>query len=487
MQETYPMKTPASSGKGALLRIRSILRLKPGKLDTAKARSQERYRRAAMTTAAAALGKIVSLGTSIFTVRLTFRYLGAERYGVWMTITSIVMMLGFADLGMSNGLLNMVADALGHEDPPAAKRAVASAFWMLCAIAAAFALGALLAYPHIDASWLLNVHSPAAVRESGPALLVFFFCFVLNLPLGAVRGTQTGMQNAFVSNLWNILGTLASLAALLVVIHFHAGLPLLVLSLSAPPLVTSLLNGVELFGWSHPELLPSPRAFSRAAASRLFHTGMMIFLLQVAYSVGMQTDNIVIAQIMGAKAVAAYAVPARLFNILPGFLVMLSSSMWPAYADAVARSDGPWIRRSFMRVTIVGTSITIVATIFLIFFGNRILAIWIGPQVHATAAMLTAFGVQCVLYAYLQPVSFLLNGVGVFRVQVISALAMAVMNLVLSILFVKHYGIIGAVLGTVTSLLLVQVVPLTVVTKRVLRRYSQNSAGPAPEPMGASN
>jgi O-antigen/teichoic acid export membrane protein len=430
--------------------------------------SHERYRRAALTGITAAASKIVSLGTSLLTVRLTYRYLGAERYGMWMTITSVVTMLGFADLGLSNGLVNILADTLGRGDRIAARRMVASAFWMLSAVGVMLTLGAAAALPFVDSSRWFNVHSALAMRESGPALLVFFLCFVLNLPLGAVRGTQMGMQKAFVSNLWNIGGSFLSLLALLFAMRIHAGLPLLVLCLSGPPLLASLINGVELFGWSNPELTPVPRAFSRDAARRLFQTGVMFFLLQLSFSVGMQSDNVVIAQIMGASAVAAYAIPARLFNLIPSFLVMVSSSMWPAYTDALARSDGPWIRRSFRRVLLSGTAICGTATVILVVLGNWILRAWVGPQVHAPLPLLMAFGAQCMLYVYLQPVTFLLNGLGQMRVQVVTSIAAALVNLALSILLVKHYGIIGAVLGTAISALLVLVFPLTIVMSRSL-------------------
>lgn len=462
--------------------MRSILRLRPGKLETAGDRSRERYRRAAMTGAAASLGKLISVATSILTVRLTFRYLGAERYGMWMTISSVVMMLGFADLGLSNGLINMVANAMGREDRLAAKKSISSAFWMLSAIAVVATLGLIAAYPFIDTSRLFNVHSLTAMREAGPASLVFFLCFVLNLPLGTIRGVQNGMQNGFLNNLWSILGSISSLAALLIVIHFNAGLPLLVLSLSGPPILVLLLNGVELFGFSYPDLLPSLGSFSRESASRLLHTGMMFFLLQVSYTVGMQTDNVVIAQILGAKSVASYAVPARMFSMINAMLIMISGSMWPAYADAMARSDWPWIRRSFKRVIAIGTSITLIATTVLVLFGNKILGIWVGPQLHASAALLTVFAVQCVLYAYLQPINFLLNGIGQLRVQVVSGLLMAALNLALSIVFVKRYGIIGAVLGTVIALLLVQVVPLTLAASRALKRLGEKPLKPDSEP-----
>lgn len=443
--------------------------------------SRRRYRRAALTGATASISKIISLATSIVTVRWTFRYLGAERYGMWMTISSFVLMLAFADFGMGNGLVNLVAEALGKEDREATRKAVSSALWMLNAVAIMLALITIATYPLIDASRLFNVHSATAMREAGPALLAVMLCFILNLPLGVVRGTQSGMQNAYHSNLWSIFGTILSLVALLIAIHSQAGLPVLVLCLSGPPVLAAFLNGLELFGRSNKDLMPVPSAFSRKTARRLLRMGMMFFLLQLSFSVGLQTDNVVIAQILGAKAVAEYAVPARLFNMILSFLVMVSGAMAPAYTDALARRDGRWIRKGFFRVTIGGTAVTIVGVGFLILFGNRILDLWIGPQIHASLALMTAFAVQSVLYAYLQPISFFLNGIGRFREQVVSGLIMAFVNLALSIILVRSFGIIGAVLGTIASLILIQVGPLSVVVRRALNDLRELPGTPDPQ------
>jgi O-antigen/teichoic acid export membrane protein len=462
------------NGTRIFTQIASVLRHSPGKQDTSQDRSRERYRLAALYGSATLLAKVVSVVTSLITVRLAIRYLGSERYGMWLTISSIVLMLGSADLGMSSGLVNLVADAVGREDTSGARKATASAFWLLSIIAAVLSLGMAVAYPFINPARLLNVHSALAVREAGPALLVFFYCFALNLPLGTVRGVQTGLQKGFINSLWVIAGSVLSLVALLIAIRLHAGLPILVLGLAGPPVLALLLNGVELFGWSHRDLTPTFSNFSRASASRLFRTGMMFFLLQLSLAIGMQADNVVIAQIMGAQSVASYAVPARLFNMVNVVLMMLSGTLWPAYADAFARSDVHWIRTTFRRVAITGTGITIVLTLVLIIFGNAILKIWIGPQIEASASLLAVFGLQCVLNAYLQPIAFLLNGIGKFREQVITSSLMAVVNLALSILFVRHYGIIGAVLGTVISLAVVVVIPLTLVTRHYLHTLGQN-------------
>ncbi len=416
------------------------------------------------------MSKVISIAASLITVRLTFRYLGAERYGMWVTITSIVMMLNFADLGVNNGLINTIASTYGRGDREAARRASASAFWSLSGITAAFLLCLPLVYPIVNGARLFNVHSPIAVHESGPALLVFFVCFALNLPMGTVRAVQTGLQRGFINSLWAMLGSIGSLLAMLVVIHVHGGLPLLILGLSGPPLLAALLNGFELFGFSHSELLPEPQHFSRTVAVRLFRTGILFFLCQVFSSIGMQTDNIVIAQILGAKMVAAYAVPARLFNLIPSLLGMVSGPLWPAYADAMARSDGPWVRRTFLRIIGIGMAATTMLTIVLVVFGNRILAVWVGPQIQASIPLLIVFGILCVLNAFVTPVSFLLNGLAKIKIQVVVFMAMSVVNLTLSIFFVKHFGIIGAALGSVVANALVVVLPLSISVRNSLRK-----------------
>jgi O-antigen/teichoic acid export membrane protein len=432
-------------------------------------RSLQRYRNVLLTGVTASAGRVISIVTSILTVRLTYNYLGAERYGMWMTITSVIAMFGFADLGLNNGLINMVATATGREDAVEARKAVSSTFLLLSVAAAALTVVCAAIYGFIAPERLFNVTSVLAVREAGPALVAFFLCFVVQLPLGSIRGTQSGLQKGFHNNLWAALGTAGALVAMLVAVHRHFSLPLLVLCVSGPPVIAALLNGVELFGFSHRELRPSVAYFSRDAAREGLRTGLMYFLLQISFTIGTQTDNVVIAQIMGASSVAAYAVPARMFNLVTSFLVMVSGAMLPAYAEAQARGDYYWVRKSFFRVLLFGTVCTLAAAFILVLFGNRVLALWIGPGVQASLPLLAVLGLQCVIYAYLQPIAFLLNGLGQFRAQVICALINALVNLGLTIVFVRRYGIVGAVMGTTISFLFVAVIPLTIETVRVLK------------------
>jgi Na+-driven multidrug efflux pump len=75
-------------------------------------------------------------------VPLTVGYLGAERYGVWLTISSLLIWVALTDFGLAgNALVNVLSEALGNDDREAARHYVASAFWALVTIALAFMAG----------------------------------------------------------------------------------------------------------------------------------------------------------------------------------------------------------------------------------------------------------------------------------------------------------------------------------------------------------
>ena len=102
--------------------LQSIFRLRPFDTSTAEGRSKERYRRAALTVVASGAARGVGILTTLISIPLTVRYLGTERYGLWVTITSVIALLTFADLGLGNGVLNAISEAHGGDDVESARK-----------------------------------------------------------------------------------------------------------------------------------------------------------------------------------------------------------------------------------------------------------------------------------------------------------------------------------------------------------------------------
>jgi hypothetical protein len=68
-----------------------LFRVTPLEVSTETGRSLERNRRAALTALAPASDKAITLLSTLVSVPRTLSYLGAERYGLWLTVSSLIL------------------------------------------------------------------------------------------------------------------------------------------------------------------------------------------------------------------------------------------------------------------------------------------------------------------------------------------------------------------------------------------------------------
>ena len=461
LSDTCPHRMKAiSTVTTYLARARTLRYLRPYDTSTPEGRANERHRRAALTAVAAVLARCLSIATALITVPLTLHYLGTERYGMWMTMSSLVAMLSFADLGIGNGVLNAVAAAYGGDDFAAIKEYVSSGIFVLSAIAASLLLLFFAVYTFVPWYEIFNVNSMQARQDAGPSLAVLVACFAFSIPLGVVQRVQMGLQKGFLANLWQCLSSLLTLGCVLFAVYTQVGLPWLVLAFAGSPLLASLLNSLLFFGWLQSDALPSPKYVSRTAMHRVAHIGILFFVLQIVGAVSYTSDNIVIAQILGANAVAAYTVPQRLFSVIPMIIMMALSPLWPAYGEAMARGDGDWIRKTVVRSLVLSTCFAGTISAVLVVFGPHIMRLWVGNVVMPTFSLLLGLGIWQVIQAAGNAIAMLLNGTNVVKFQVIVATITGAVTIGLKIVMVKDIGISGAVWSCVIANLVCATIPL---------------------------
>jgi O-antigen/teichoic acid export membrane protein len=437
----------------------SLIRLLPFNTDTPEGRSRERLRRVALTALVSAFGQGISMLTLLISIPLTLNYLGAERYGLWITISSLITVLGFADLGMGNGLLNAIAEANGRNDHKAVESYVSSAFYILTGIALFFGVIWLMVYPHVSWIWLFNVTTPRAMAEAGPAVSIFIWCMLINLPIGLVQKIYDGFQEGYINGLWRVGSSLLGLVSLLLAIYLQADLPFLVLAMAGSPVLILFLNAALLFGRQRPWLQPRWRMLNQTATTRILKNGSLFFILQLAVAIGFQSDNLVIARFLGASQVPQYAVPMRLFMLIPALLNFVIGPLWPAYGEAIARRDVAWALKIFKRSLLLSFGISLLPSLFLMIFGGRIIQLWVGPSIQPDFVLLVGLGLWVMLLSLGGPISMLLNGANVIGFQIVCAALMAVGNLAFSIFLVQRIGVPGPVFGSLTSWLVFSLLP----------------------------
>ncbi|MCL5884148.1 MAG: MATE family efflux transporter [Deltaproteobacteria bacterium] len=385
-----------------------------------------------------------------------------------MTISSVIALIGFADFGMGNGLLNAISEANGRDDRGKAARAVSSAFFMLAGIALFIAVLFAAMYPMIPWKRVFNLESPLAVSEAGPTMIIFFICFLINLPLGIVQRIQMGYQEGTQNNLWLILGNLLGLAGLLLAIEVKAGLIWLVLAMTGGPVIATVFNAIHLFGWKQPWLRPLWSSVSSSESRIIIRMGIWFFILQLSYSLAFASDNLVAAQVLGPVAVSTYSVVQRMFSVASLMVGIVLVPLWPAYGEAIARGDNLWVKRMLIQSMVISLAIVGILSMVFVVFGAQIIRHWVGSEIVPSFSLLIGFGVWTILFALGNVAGTFLNAANALKFQVSAAVLTGIVSVILKIFFAKSIGLPGIVWGTILGYALFSSIPTLYYVPRLL-------------------
>jgi len=447
------------------------------------ARGAERNRRAVITGSATTLARAVQVGTSLITVPLTLKYLGNERFGLWMTISSVLAMATFADFGVGNGVLNAVAKAFGKDDLEGIRKAVSSGFALLSSIAALLLLSFFAIYRFINWADFFRVVSPQARSEAGPALAVFAVCFALNISMDVVQRVQLGLQQGYRYGLWQLCGSAAGFIGVLGGIYLHVGLPVLVVAIAGAPIFATALNTLHFFGFVRSDLRPNLTFVARDATSQIAKLGGLFFVLQVVVAVSFSADNFIVARTLGAVNVPEYAIPQRLFALITMMSGMLVTPLWPAYGEAISRGDLVWVRRTLRRSLLLVLGASCAASSLLLLLAPTVIHWWIGSRIHPPFFLLLGLAIWSVIECCGTALAMFLNGSAAVRFQIYISITFGIVCIALKVFLVKHLGLIGVPWATIASYLLIEALPWMFFVPRALRNLESKSlaAGAMPE------
>ena len=422
-------------------------------LSPAEQRNRERYRLAAYAVAANIASKALAMVLMVLSVKLTIPYLGAERFGVWMTLASLSAMLAFLDLGVGNALTNRVASTAAQESPQVLRRVVTGGLLALLLIGiTASAVLALLALV-LPWGWLLRSSDAALVAEASTAALVFAAFFGINLFTSGVQKAFLGLQRSYESHLYAAAATALTIVAMAIAARQQAGVPTLLALVAAGQALASvpLLVLLVIRGQMDDT---RPLAAMRDELPALMRSGSMFLALQIGTMVGWGADSIIISASLGSAQVAIYAVTQRLFQFASVPLAIINQPLWGAYADAQARGDRAFIARTLSRSLALTAAAVSAIALGLALFHQPIVAAWTAGRIEVPVAFLVAFAAWAVIEASASCVAMYMNGCAVIRPQVIAVILFCALSIPSKLLLADSYGLAGVLLSTIISYLI---------------------------------
>ncbi len=452
-----------------------VIRLTPYDTSTADGRTRERYRRAALTAISGALARAATIVAALVVVPLCVAYLGKERYGMWLTLSSLFSFAYVADLGITMGLQFALAGADAKDDREAARRYVSSAVSILLKTTLAGGVVLVILYFTVDWASVFNVSSDQAIAEAAGGAAAFGATWLLNVLAGVVLRVHYGYQNGLAIHLWQVAGSILSVAAVVAATRYGFGLAALVVAASGLPAIVVLLNGLYLFTWQQPWLRPSSRYVDRETSWKLLRDGGWYLLAGLGRSAVFMSGDMLVAQLMGAETVPEFGVPFRVAAVLTLFFSVTLNALMPAYAEATGRGDHSWVRRALNRSLTLATLIGVSGAIVYVAVGKQVIELWVGDAVRPSYLMLTGLGAWALISGLSSGLNSFVQGTGGLRPNGLQWLVAAVASVPVLAIAIHYLGVAGVPWGLFAIEVLCRLLPSVVYYRAWLADVSVRS------------
>jgi len=417
----------------------------------------------------------VGIACQLLQVPIALKAMGAEAFGLWMTLSSFTYLLNFADLGVGVGVQNKLAEMLGFNEERKARALFNSAFAFLLAIGLGLALLLIPATLLFNPERIFGLKEASVIAQAHEAVVAMLLWFCLNLPLGLAQRLAYGAQLGWMHNLSQAAGSMLALCGLATAAHFQLRFGGLLVAAVYPGLLANLGLLAALlhhFRW----LTPRGLELRFAPLQGLLKLGVLFCVQQISATVLFALPSLVISGFLGAAAVTPYNLTQRLFNLFGVVQNAFMLPLWPAYAEANARGETNWMRRTLGRSVFATLTLTILPMAVGAWFAIDIIRVWVG---HGQDAVLPSptllwllFGWNAVVFLQ-QPFGYLLAGVSAVRRLTWYSVLSTLITVALMLWLVQMWQQEGVVFALIVGSLPFNLVACMVEALRFLRSHRE--------------
>jgi O-antigen/teichoic acid export membrane protein len=381
------------------------------------------HRQASRTTQAAILSKAVAIGVRFLMIPMALRLLGPDRYGLWLTVGSLLLWIGFVGPGIGYGLINSLSDAYGRSDTLAMRRHISTGVTTIVFLGLLVLLITPLLGLTSGAARLLGVsHNPALAEDARRLLAFTGILFGLTFCLEFITPICSGLQEGYLTSIATASAAVLSLAGVAVTAWFGGSLITFAAVVGLPPILANCALSVYVLRFRYPDLSPSWKLWNTESFRTLMSFGGWMFIVQIGDLAVFQSANILIANRFGPGEVPRYAVPAAIFMSITNICYSIVQPYWPAVTEASVRRDWRWIRDAMFRTIQIRTAIIVTAGIGMVLAGPMLIRAWLGSRSVPSQELLLAMSVYFIFVVWAGNTTVLLLGLGFVRARALMAL-----------------------------------------------------------------
>jgi O-antigen/teichoic acid export membrane protein len=386
---------------------------------------------------------VINVGVAFFLMPFIIQSLGDKLYGFWTLIATFVGYYGFLDFGLASAVGRYIAGAIGHDNPKEINQILNTSLVIYSGIGILALLFTFIVV--VSSSFLITDKEQlglfrAAVMIMGPAIAI-------TIPIRAFTGILSGYLRYDLLSYINVSKTF--LRAILIYFFLNAGYGIVslaaiisaleVLACSMTFLVSRKLFPLIRFGLSY---------YSKTLIKSFFSYSVRSFLIEMGDLLRFRIDVFVIARYLGLTMVTHYTIALRLMEYFNQIVSSAFNTTFPLFTRYESRLDYESIKEKYILLTRLAAGVSIFVGGAIIILGDFFLIRWMGNEYIDAYPVLRILVISAMIMLIQEASVAMLYGISRHGYYVVANTIEGVINLIISLILVKKYGMIGVALGT---------------------------------------
>ncbi len=389
------------------------------------------------------------LGVAFAITPFIVRSLGDRMYGFWVLIGAFMGYYNLMNYGIYAAAARYIARSLGKGDQNEVNDVANTAFFLLALIGAVTLAGTLVSVGVCP----FFLSDPAEIALFRKVLLVLGLSTAIGFPLNLFVGILRANVRYDTSALISISKTIVANVA---IYHFLSRGHGVV----AVALITAATNAAENVAayLACKAQLPYIKIvlfrYETAQVRAMFDYGWKILVCQVGDILRFQIDSMLIAAVLNASLLTRFSIGVRVVDGFSSLVHSTVSMMVPVFSQYEGRGDYDAIRSGLLKVTKATTLLSAFVGYSVLFYGKAFILRWMGAGFE-TSYYVTAILCSALMLELPQaPGVQLLYGLSKHDTYAVMNIAAAVLNVILSVLFLQRFGMYGVVMGTAVEVVI---------------------------------
>jgi O-antigen/teichoic acid export membrane protein len=390
---------------------------------------------------------LVTLLTGFWMAPFLVKHLGESVYGVWVLTGSLVGYLGLLDFGVTQSTVKYIAEYRARNDQNAINRVITGGFYVFSAV------GAFSLLVSLFLALFFNRFFPTTLPDSTVAIVVGLvgLNIAITFPCSVFLGVLRGYQRYDIGAAANSVSVLVRSGFIVWAVLNNYG----IIALAALTLIfdmARLAYVIQRVYQINPDIRIGREFFYREELGKLFGHSVWVFLIMVGDQINFYTDAVIIGLFLPPAAITVYSIAFRLVGYLRSMVVEMVGVLMPAVSSMHAQEDS----KGVADLLVAGAKFTLIlalpaAAVFML-LGDRFIELWMDRDYPQSALILSILTIGIIAHLCEMTVTTVLVGTGHAHIVARWVIAQSVINLILSLVLIKPFGLVGVALGTSISM-----------------------------------